>query len=213
MKTPTRLALRSTSLLLMLTSLAEISHANPDGHPEWRAWIEPLMGLSALGHIKMSNTQGGQNQSYFTGLGIGARVGALWKNIWFLALDLNYFPALTLAASTSTEWTNTLFGMTMGAKLPNIPMRFWVGYRLINHLSPTQFLSAVGIHQPSSLNGTSFKVGTSIELFTGYWINGEFNLGSYSSYTPQGGSSTILPPNATAAHSFIFVSMSKFIEI
>ncbi|NBU20058.1 hypothetical protein EBS43_01395 [bacterium] len=181
--------------------------------PSWRGWIEPLIGISSAGHIKVTQLQGGQTQSYFSGLGIGGRAGTSWKNIWFSALDLNYFPALTLASSTSIEWTNTLLGVTVGAHLPNIPMRFWIGYRFINYLSPTQFLTPLGVNQASSLNGTSFKVGTSIELFTDYWINGELNLGSFNSYTPQGGSSTKLPSNSTAAHSFIFLSMSKLIKI
>ena len=199
--------------LSLLTLYPQSVRAEPVSSPLFQAWFEPLLGVSTSGHLKVSRSGAGHTQSFFSGLGLGSRLGIYWKKNLFVALDLNYFPALTQAESTGSQWTNTLLGLTLGARLPHIPMRFWIGYSFINHISPSLFLSPLGVNTPATLDGNSFKVGSSLELFTGYIVNAEFHLGSFTRYSAPGAQAISMPKDSAASHSYLFLSISKLMDI
>ena len=210
-----KLSLRCALLLaLCLYSLQpHLVRAEPPPSPLLKAWIEPLIGFSTSGELKVSHQGLGQTQSYFSGIGLGSRLGVFWKQTLFLALDFNYFPALIQAESHGSPWTNTLLGLTLGARLPNIPMRFWIGYSFINHISPSQFLNPLGITSPTALDGGSFKIGSSLEVLKGYLFNAELHLGSFHRYSSGASESISLPSGVAASHTSLFFSLSKLIEI
>jgi hypothetical protein len=200
-------------LVLGLSWFVTSAHATP-----LALEVEPYVGAAGWGHIKMNQGTAHLSQSgnpsyppletydFSECIGLGLRVGAVLEGTYYVSLDFVQFPKITTSNPLAPSWSNTQFGLTGGAQLPSVPMRFWIGFNLIHSITANRYLENFGISGPVSLQGTSFKMGTGVQIYSPIWLNFEMVYGQLLNYSNP--SSHPVPTSVSNSYNYFFLSLS-----
>ncbi len=180
--------------------------------------IEPYFGAAGWGHLKVSSGATDFSQpahphyppvkafDFTASWGLGFRLGAVLEETYFASLDFVQFPSISSQDPQAPSWSNTQLGITLGAQLPAIPMRFWIGFNFLNSVTPNEYLAISNISKAVGLQGTAFKIGYSTRIYSPVWLNFEMIYGQFSNYSS--GSTQPLPSLTSTSYNYFLLSLS-----
>jgi hypothetical protein len=144
---------------------------------------EPYVGYGLLGGASVTVSGVTQERGNFTGFGVGARGTVGFAEMFFAGLDLSYYPSFSYSPPSGTTITSTAdggakslkAGLVAGVTLPAIPLRFWLGWNILDRVSDSAPADIV-------LKGMSFKVGAGYKVIPLLSLNAEYIMASYGTY-------------------------------
>ena len=181
---------------------------------------EPYLGYAGLGGMTLNSNTGSGALGSVSGVVVGARGLVGFLQLFFAGLDLSYSPlsysapaaGSAFASETMTSVNSLKLGLVAGVELPIIPLRFWLGYNLVDRLSATDGTGSVtgtGIaNTPFNLSGGSLKAGVGYKFLPILSANLEFLASAYSSYSVNGGASTSYPSGSNFTNTSLILSLS-----
>jgi hypothetical protein len=104
-----------------------------------------------------------------TGLMYGARVGFTMP-VLFVAADYSLGTMKAKQAGVSTNGDQTMFGIDVGASIPMVPVRAWVGYDFTNQNKSST----------TKLEGNAIKLGAGFSGLPFISLNVEYIMGKYT---------------------------------
>ncbi len=179
--------------------------------------FEPYLGATGWGHLKLSQDESNPSPSssssakllssvdFTESLGLGLRIGAFLEETYFATLDFVEQPKVTTHSLSAPSWSNTQLGFTAGAQLPSAAMKFWIGFNFLNSITPNRYLVLTGITDSVGLQGTAFKIGSSIRVYDPVWLNFEMIYGQFLRYSNP--ASTSLPNTISISYNYFFLSL------
>lgn len=175
----------------------------PSSSAQAQTWIEPSIGY-LMGGTTFKGTTGSANGTAFD-LKLGYGLSQLYAG-----LEGTYaLPALQNDGSGQpTDSKQFQLGVVIGAELPLFPIRIWLNYSFLNHLS----VDSGG--QALTLEGMVVKLGAGMKILPFMSGNIEYHMGFYTHRTYGTG-----PLNGTSEdltgyrHQSVLVSVSIPIDL
>ncbi len=156
--------------------------------------IEPYAGWGTGGFSVSANSGASVDMGTISGVGLGARGLLQFGEMFFVGPDFSFYPGLGFTASSLlgggkdelTSIKNTKLGLVGGIELPMAPVRFWLGFNILDSLSfqdSSATSGAFNYGSEATLKGTSFKVGAGYKFLPILSGNIEYVMASYTKVT------------------------------
>jgi hypothetical protein len=153
---------------------------------------EPYVGYGLLGGVTKDDGKGTSTDlGNFTGFGLGARGLVNFAGLFFGGIDLSYYPSFSYSPANGRSETSSggidkgtksfKGGLVAGVALPVIPLRFWLGFNVIDRLSDSSSgtTSGVDFTTDTTVKGHSFKIGAGYRPIPLLSLNVEYIMASY----------------------------------
>ncbi len=177
--------------------------------------VEPYLGYGLLGASNVaagSYASTSSNYASYNGVALGARAGIDLLGMIFVAADGSYYPSISSSLNSPgnsfnlvegaplfvSGASNSKLGLSLGATVPIVGLRVWLGYNLLDQLRGTS---------GTTLTGFSYKLGLGYQFLP--FISGNLELinAQYSQYT-NGAGSTLNNPAGTVTNRHLLLSVS-----
>jgi hypothetical protein len=133
--------------------------------------------------------------------------------MFFAGVDASFYPSFSYSPPSGATVTNMAdsgtkslkLGVVAGVALPVLPLRFWLGWNIMDRLSDTNSAGS-----DATLKGMSFKVGAGYKVIPLLSLNAEYIMASYGSadVTTNGVTTTTTSSNYSFSHKILFLSAS-----
>lgn len=177
--------------------------------------IEPYAGYGLLGGTSLTSVGVTKDAGNLTGIGLGTRATARFLDMFFAGADVSYYPSMSFSPPSTTTSSGAAdsgakilkAGLVGGISLPLLPLRFWLGWNILDRLSSSKIINSSTTDLTAK--GMSFKVGAGYQVIPFLSLNAEYIMTTYTSgeNTTQG-TVTNQPSDYSLSHKMFVISAS-----